>query len=373
MICRKCDASATILIRKEYWYCNTCFITNTNHKFRACLGKSKTISSNEKVLICLSGGAESTVLLDLVHCGFTLNGTKKLRIIPFFLHIIETTTEDSIKKANLIIEQCKQYNFNLYLININEYYSTNNNILSDPNIIPKTKSDTLNNIRLNVSPSIYHDLIIKIKRQLFLRIAKELDCKTVFTAETTTQLAKKLLCNLALGRGSQVENDIGFADLREKSVRILRPMKDIMNEEIDYFVKVKQLSPVYDYSNTEIGLQSVINNFVVDLQDNYPSTIFTVCKTADKIGSNENTNDVKNCTLCQSNITLESANLTAVDATIFSRQMCFKQADAHDDIEVTRNISEDKNPMFPSIYETLCYSCSRTYSELDICEIPHTN
>ncbi|XP_069359826.1 cytoplasmic tRNA 2-thiolation protein 2 isoform X2 [Maniola hyperantus] len=270
------------------------------------------------------------------------------------------------------MEQCKQYNFNLYVINIEDYYSTNNNILSNPNTIPKTKSKIVNNIRLNVSPSIYHDLVIKIKRHLFLRIAKELNCKIVFTAETTTQLAKRLLSNLALGRGSQVENDIGFADQRDKSVRILRPMKDIMNEEIDYFVKVKQLSYVHDYSNTKIGLQSVINNFVVDLQDNnYPSTIFTVCKIADKIGSNENTTDVKNCTLCQSNITLQSGNLTAVEATIFSRKMCFKQADAHDKIEVTQNISEDKNPMFPSIYETLCYGCSRNYSELDICKIPH--
>ncbi|XP_039759755.1 cytoplasmic tRNA 2-thiolation protein 2-B [Pararge aegeria] len=364
MICRKCDASATILIRKEYWYCNTCFITNTNHKFRACLGKSKTLSSNEKVLICLSGGANSIVLLELVHSGITLDGTKKLRVVPFFLHIIETATEDAIRKANIIIDQCKKHNFNLYVININEYYSTNN-VLPKPNIITQTKTEALNNMKLNVSTTIYHDAIVKIKRNLFLRVASELSCKIIFTAETTTQLAKRLLTNLAIGRGSQVEYDIGFADQRDKTIRILRPMKDISNEEIEYFVKLKQLYPVYDHSNTETGLQSVIDNFVSDLQDNYPATVSTVCKTADKIGSMENTTNRKNCTLCQSIVALKSAKLTAVEATIFSRQMCFKPSATNDKIEVMQSISEDKNPIFPNINETLCYGCSRNYSELN--------
>ncbi|XP_023939475.1 cytoplasmic tRNA 2-thiolation protein 2-A [Bicyclus anynana] len=364
MICRKCDAPATILIRKEYWYCNTCFITNTNHKFRACLGRSKTLSPNEKVLICLSDSTSSMVLLDLVQNSISLNGTKKLRVIPFFLHIIETATEDSIRTAKLIIEQCNKYNLDIYIVDINEYYSTNN-ILPDINVLPQTKSETLNNMRMNVSATIYDDVIVKIKRTLFLRIASELSCKIIFTAETTTQLAKRLLTNLAIGRGSQVENDIGFADQRDKSIKILRPMKDISNEEIEYFLKVKQISKIQNSSNTKIGLQSVVDNFVLDLQKNYPATVSTVCKTADKLGSAENTTETQNCTLCQSNITFKSSKLTAVEATIFSRQMCTNKAGVNDKIEVMQSITEDKNPMFPSIYKTLCYGCSRNFSELD--------
>lgn len=78
-------------------------------------------------------------------------------------------------------------------------------------------------------------------------------------------------------------------------------MKDISSEEIDCFIKVKQLDPVYDNSNTEIGLQSVIDKFVVDLQENFSSTISTVCKTADKLGSMENNENNKKCSLCQVN------------------------------------------------------------------------
>lgn len=53
-----------------------------------------------------------------------------------------------------------------------------------------------------------NDFMNKVKRSLFIRYAQLLDCKYVFTAETTSTLAVNLLSNLASGRGSQVENDI---------------------------------------------------------------------------------------------------------------------------------------------------------------------
>ena len=88
MICRKCGSPGKILIRKEYCYCNDCFNINTNHKFRACIGKNRILSANDKVLVCISGDVNSVVLLDLVHIGISLNNHKKLRIIPYFLYIV---------------------------------------------------------------------------------------------------------------------------------------------------------------------------------------------------------------------------------------------------------------------------------------------
>lgn len=62
---------------------------------------------------------------------------------------------------------------------------------------------------INKMPStISNDVYTKIKRSLFIRYAKLLSCNLVFTAETTTTLASNLLSNLALGRGSQVQNDV---------------------------------------------------------------------------------------------------------------------------------------------------------------------
>lgn len=76
-----------VTLRKKDYYCENCFMLSTNHKFRACIGKNKVLTPHENVLICLSGGVGSTVLLDLVHHGISLENNKKLRIIPHFLHL----------------------------------------------------------------------------------------------------------------------------------------------------------------------------------------------------------------------------------------------------------------------------------------------
>lgn len=88
MNCKKCDSPKTrVILRTQDYYCNDCFMISTNHKFRACIGKNKVLLPNENVLICLSGGQGSTVLLDLIHHGISLDNNKKLRIVPNFLHL----------------------------------------------------------------------------------------------------------------------------------------------------------------------------------------------------------------------------------------------------------------------------------------------
>lgn len=87
MNCNKCNSASSIILRKKDHYCNDCFVIGTNHKFRACIGKNKILSKNDKVLISASGGPGSTVLLDLVHYGLSQDIHKKLRIVPIVLHV----------------------------------------------------------------------------------------------------------------------------------------------------------------------------------------------------------------------------------------------------------------------------------------------
>lgn len=87
MLCKKCNSPGNITIKKVYCFCDECFITNIIHKFRSCIGKNTKLTSGDKVLICLSGDISSTVLLDLVSNGISLNTHKKLRISPVFIHV----------------------------------------------------------------------------------------------------------------------------------------------------------------------------------------------------------------------------------------------------------------------------------------------
>lgn len=93
----------------------------------------------------------------------------------------------------------------------------------------------------------------------------------------------------------------GFCDSRAE-IKILRPMRDISHEELQHYIRVKELV-CNNFSCTESknSLQNVIKNFVVDLQDNFQSTISTVCKTADKIGVNDGPKNDNKCLLCEVN------------------------------------------------------------------------
>ncbi|KOB64059.1 Cytoplasmic tRNA 2-thiolation protein 2 [Operophtera brumata] len=200
MNCNKCNSASSIILRKKDHYCNDCFLICTNHKFRACIGKNKIMSKNDKVLISASGGPGSTALLDLVHYGLSLDIHKKLRIVPFVLHILPD--------VNTLLT---------------EDHETNKNFQSILNSMPATASN---------------DYLKKVKRSLFIQYAE-----------------------------------------------ILRPMKDISQEELNYYIQIKGLNPSYHNDERNNSLQTAISSFVTELQDSFQSTISTVCKTADKIGN----------------------------------------------------------------------------------------
>ncbi|CAK1602012.1 unnamed protein product [Parnassius mnemosyne] len=369
MICKKCKNSGSVTVRKEHMYCDNCFMLNINHKFRSCIGKNKILSSNDNVLVCLTGGKSSTVLLDLIFNGLSQDSHKKLRMVPFFLHITGLgEKENDITVAELIIKQCQSYNFNVYIVNICEYYFQRNNTLPSVNSVTDVHNWTELNSNTNLKSILgkmtstsSNDIEMKIKHDIFIRAAKQLKCDFIFTAETTTTLAVNLLSNLAIGRGSQVQDDIGFFDNRDENIKILRPMKDITEEELHHYIRIKNLIEISVDTIRGNSLQSVIKTFVTDLQENFPATVSTVCKTADKIGSvDKNTN---RCKFCKSNLPEKSDKITAIDATIFSRTVSNGQPPIANRNTGAEEQEDIKMSLFPFIDNYFCYCCSKNYLE----------
>ncbi|XP_072943637.1 cytoplasmic tRNA 2-thiolation protein 2 [Epargyreus clarus] len=348
MICRKCENVGTITIKKDYCYCEICYLVYINHKFRACIGKNKVITPNESILIGLSGGIGSIVLLDLIHTGITLNTHKKLRVQPHFVHLTGQDGQDNVSEA--IVEQCRKYGFTVHIISMSNYTSSNDILSCD------LASQTTSN-----------DFIKRIKQNILASIAKDLKCRLIFTAENATALAAKLLSDLVIGRGAQVENDIGFSDDRHEDIRILRPLREITKEELQHYINIKGLVPACNHQ-LQNSLQSVIDNFVQNLEKESPATISTICKTADKIGSDNGGDQEKQCVFCKGKLDKDGTKLTAIQATTFSRIVSFanKQNESQlDDLINSHHEGISGKSMFPFIHTHLCYCCSRSYAEMD--------
>lgn len=375
MSCKKCDSPKTVILRKKDYYCDDCFMLSTNHKFRACLGKNKVITPNENVMIGLSGGVGSTVLADLVHHAISLENTKKLRITPYFLHLYD---DDSKCLAESLIRQCERYNFDVYVVHLAVYMNSNYelpqaNTLQDCN---DNERQAFKDMMNSMPPSAANDYLLKIKRNLLVEFAKKLNCSVIFTAETTNTLAVNLLSNLAIGRGSQVQYDIGFYDNRDDKVKIIRPIKDISTEELNHYISIKQLTPVNDSHIKSNSLQSVISSFVSELQDNFQATISTVCKTADKIGIEKESNTSEKCLICESDLDVKSMKLSAFEATNISRMVSLENNLSNPTFEKTSDIvhrleNNTSTSVFPLINKYLCYGCSRNHSEMNLHKLPH--
>ncbi|CAG4964927.1 unnamed protein product [Colias eurytheme] len=353
MLCRKCNSEGTLAIRNVYFFCENCFIANITHKFRSCLGKNTKLNVTDKALICLSGGISSTVLLDLVINGVSLNSHKKLRITPIFLHVTGLDEcEEAITKP--LIDKCKVNHLVFHIVDVNQFTSTENDDINIFDIQHKLNK---------LSPTTRIDYISKVKQQIFYKVAKEFECNLIFTAETNTKLSEKLLTNIVTGRGTQIENDIGFCDDRHKDIKLLRPMREITKEELYHYVRIKELNPYYGNNLEGNSLQSIISKFICDLQENTPATISTICKTADKIGSEEENKNKKYCKTCQNKIDVKSTKLTAVAAIAYSKKVSSECNLKSESIHMEDNILSESS-VFPHIYESLCYGCSKNYCEI---------
>lgn len=96
------------------------------------------------------------------------------------------------------------------MVHLSDYLNTSCQ-LPEINCLPEVNCDVVNQFQSmlkSMPPTSMNDFLLKIRRTLFIKYAKLLQCNIVFTAETSNTLAINLLCNLAVGRGSQVQNDI---------------------------------------------------------------------------------------------------------------------------------------------------------------------
>lgn len=86
--CKKCGCQdIKISFRGENGYCKTCFLSILTHKFRATLGKSKSMHPNDSILIDHFGTANSTVLVHLIKANTNESVNKRFRFQCKILYI----------------------------------------------------------------------------------------------------------------------------------------------------------------------------------------------------------------------------------------------------------------------------------------------
>lgn len=389
-ICKKCnERKVMVKLNMKDGQCTPCFFQYARHKLRASMGSTKIIERGAKVLLVFDGTIEAFVLLDIIRHSVSLEQFKRLTIKPSVLYVDATCiSELSTNQRQDHIEETKK---------VFEHFGFESYYASIADDVPTTKFDCfkLDNEQLNKeqkfakkfnaigNQTAKEDYLNIRNLNIYREVAAKVDCKYVFLPTISHHVATTLLVNVALGRGKSVANDISFCDNRQNcAAKIIRPMRNINSLEIETYVRLdEQLNQLVQNSNyfndsktkSITSIQSLTQQFIDNLQENFASTVSTVFRTGDKISAaaSEQCNEQpkKSCKFCHSNLDYEnSATLFAIE---YSRCMS-ASADQNELHDVDKMLKKAENQVLghneddtENLINSLCHGCRNIFRDLD--------
>ncbi|XP_019533455.3 cytoplasmic tRNA 2-thiolation protein 2 [Aedes albopictus] len=293
-ICHKCNEQPAVLkLNRKEPQCRGCFLHYVRHKFRASLGATKIVRRGSKVMVVFNGSPENVVMLDMIRHGLDQDAFKKLRVDPVVVFVnedfIDGSRGDLEQSVGEKVEIMKQFEFPSYYAVLGGQESCG---IGEGNLSEKfhAEQEAFRKILGGIkSVTSKQDFIVQTRKQTYKALAKQLECGYIFLSSIGLELAKTLLSDVALGRGRSLALDIAFCDDRDEERKIIRPMRDLNPEEIDYYLNFaeNQLRSVIalDPFREKSSLQNLTSKFVDGLQQSFPSTVSTVFRTGDKLGA----------------------------------------------------------------------------------------
>ncbi|XP_042866004.1 cytoplasmic tRNA 2-thiolation protein 2-like [Penaeus japonicus] len=374
VLCRKCGTgTAEVVLRVRDAYCRECFLAYFVHKFRSTIGKSKQIRHGDKVLVATSGGPSSVAMVHLIRQGLNETSHKQLRFVPAFLYVDESCLSENPSSGHEYIkkvcEEVTALKFDCYVTSIEQIMSAqvkppvlftkewNEEHLLKSQSLEESAKDLLISCK---SLSAKEDLAEQLRRDLILQAAEALGYEKVFLGDNATSLSVAILGNVAIGRGSQLPGRVHFKSVH-RGIEMYRPMREILQNEIQHYVKIHSLLTVQAPSFQTKGqsITSCTEDFVMGLQKDFPATIPTIFRTGDKLMSSSSEQSRRTtpepvvgvsscneiCVLCGSDLDTEQGEASAVHAILVSQDLSKRKVEGGSkDGNETTNIVVSNSP-----------------------------
>lgn len=383
-LCKKCNTNTAV----AKLMCAECFKVYIRHKFRATLGSTKVIRRHSQVLQDFSGTAADVCLLACVKYAFEQESYKRLCFDMELVFIDENCVvkdgHDSnvraskIQEVKSVLEQFPS--FKCYYISIGDCTTFDRELPRIDQISTEdlteiiTREKQFLEIFNSIQPLSSKQDFLMIKRNDLLRhAAAATKCQYVFLSDISITMATRLLNNMSLGRGSSVANDVAFCDDRIESIKFVRPLKDLSDDEVTSYLQLENLKLLskanYGEDNGQFAsIQNLTSKFISDLQNNFSSTVSTVYRTCSKIAPKNSApptsvdipqnfvgqlnipNMNQRCVLCKS--FFDHYNSETLDAIAFSR---YVSKNANGQLQTKPPVEEDVSE------DLLCHGCRNIF------------
>lgn len=308
-LCQKCKEKKSMYYNRTEFMCKECFIKIAEHKFKSNLRAHCRIRHEDNLLVCISGGLNSMLMLHLFNLSLNEStSTKKMFFKIKFLFVDDSffhtnyfqnkdktkLLEERILNREILESLSKRYQFDINIINLESCLELEGINASETNFTLVDKLvENIHSIN-DINFKNKYSQILKNNLIYYYSILNKYN-KIVF-GNSQSNLVNGLFGNMILGRGNSINLKYVDDSMFNGRILILRPMKDYLNKEILIMSKLYNTQILYSscgnintVNNKQISkpfngdgnmlIESVLNK----LQDRMFSTTPTIVSTVDKI------------------------------------------------------------------------------------------
>ena len=207
-----------VLLHREHSYCKSCFYEHTSHKFRATIGKSKFPLKGKRVLLAVSGGPASSVMVQLTKDNTSLpNKHRRLQFIPSLIHVDESAcladATDSCEadvRDWLLSHQLDCFFTSLaksFRRSDASFYTSSDGTNSTQSLLHDAEEEgQLQELLASLqSASAKEEVMRQLRMRLLVDVAVAEGFDAVFLGGSASRLSIQLITDVAQGKGSQID------------------------------------------------------------------------------------------------------------------------------------------------------------------------
>ncbi|KAJ2450911.1 Cytoplasmic tRNA 2-thiolation protein 2 [Coemansia sp. RSA 2336] len=329
--CIKCKAAKPNVAIRRIQYCRQCFVKASVTKFRMAVGRARKRVDwpRTKVMIALSGGPTSSAMLRLAADLQTMELKGKDAMPPFAGAVVGHIDESCLFPGSAegkVRDIAAASGLQLETLALEHVFLPTEDRPALLEFVQATlapgsageqfcarlsrpEKDTSCAEQLRAlfsklaSPTDKEDMLQAIKTALLVQLARNSGCGVIFVGDSSTRTAVKAMALIGRGRGFSLPLEVGAESQWFQGIVAVRPMRDFVAKEVALFNRwTRQPTAFVPTFTTAEHRRASINRlteaFIVELDQDFASTVPTVCRTLQKLETRPDALAAAPCLVC---------------------------------------------------------------------------